>query len=139
MQFLITILALLPAATFACSCVSFVGTLEDGLRADYDRATLVFVGTALKETADPDDLYLRETEFSTQQVLKGGPKDRVTISIWVGCCACGIDFEVGSMYLVFARAHDELEGVYTTSTCTHTTYMDEAGIARFQRLLEVIE
>ena len=132
------VLLIFSTDAFSCSCVAYAGSEETILKQAYARSDIIFVGSVFSEKADPNefDLGMRETEFRVSMGIKGEPLPRITTKIWAGCCACGYDFNVGQIYLVFANKHPEYPGLYTASTCSLTSRYNESAQKRFRWLAE---
>jgi len=97
---------LLPKSSEACSCIDVQRSGEqraDDFRAEYGRATAVFVGRVTG-----DDGY--EATFEVQQVWKGDLSERVTVQTGVRPANPDVvtissgdyHFAAGQTYLVFA-------------------------------------
>ena len=130
---IITFLFLSPIA-IACSCFSPTGSEEERLKSAFERAPLVFIGKAVEQDSAFFDEYEHETVFETIETLKGIPTTPITTNIWVGCCACGYNFQVGESYLVFAYPHHEIEGSFSVSTCSQTSVLDSEALRRIEML-----
>lgn len=89
---LIALTAFSPAA-LACRCLPV--TFEEELQ----RSEQVFTGTVIKRTEKD---YVAYFLFKVTSAYKGEIKDTITIQSRVGGPACGVNFEVGKDYVVYA-------------------------------------
>ena len=91
---------------------------------------LVFVGTAVREQAitmagspaSPPQLG-RRLRFSIQEMLVGIPRESVLIETAASDASCGVGFEIGTQYLVYAWG---LEEPYGASVCSRTAPLSAA-------------
>ncbi|HZR84308.1 MAG TPA: hypothetical protein VFD92_24640 [Candidatus Binatia bacterium] len=134
--------ALLARESAACSCV------PESLASQYERATDVFVATASEgpvtppgDQAPPDG---GTTAVSTRQVrwvlevgesFKGGAAKKLEVATPSGAAACGVTFEKGQTYLVFAR-RDTAKAALQTDLCMGNVSGEklDAAVAEVRRL-----
>ncbi|MBL7735141.1 MAG: hypothetical protein JNL51_06760 [Chitinophagaceae bacterium] len=92
-QTLLIILATIGILTsYACKCYRATFTEE------VSQADQIFIGTALKKTSTDKTHYL----FSISQMFKGVKQDTLTILTGLGGPDCGMEFEIGKTYVVYA-------------------------------------
>jgi hypothetical protein len=72
-------------------------------------------GTLFKREADDDD---------AKPATDADDEDE--FDVWTPFGDCGLDFQAGETYLVYAN-NDESSGVYTTTRCTRTRRLTDAG------------
>lgn len=136
-----SILALVPAKAFACSCAApppakkalsaaaavFTGTVTEVVRID-ERGTrtkfdperdLPFIEEAMKNGGKfPPDRV--EVTFAIDRVWKGVEKDTVVLKTGIPvCCICIIPFREGETWMIYADASKD--GSLSTSRCSRTT------------------
>ena len=75
----------------------------------------IFVGKVLKKTSAEKTYYL----FSISQMFKGDKVDTLTISTGFGGPDCGMNFEVGKMYVVYSSNRQ-------TSRCRRNSLVDSS-------------
>jgi Carboxypeptidase regulatory-like domain len=106
---------------------------------------LVFVGTAVREQSiilpgppDLPPLAGRRIRFSIEEMLVGIPRKSVLIETPASDASCGVGFEIGKQYLVYAWGLDE---PYGASVCSRTAPLsaakDDLALLREYRHLEV--
>jgi hypothetical protein len=86
----------------------FYSTLNRGMRIHFK------VGTLFKNEADDDD------------AKPGKDDDDDEFDIWTPFGDCGLDFQAGETYLVYAN-NDESSGLYSATRCTRTRRLTDAG------------
>ena len=93
---------------------------------------LVFVGTALREQSiilpgapDLPPLPGRRIRFSIEEMLVGIPRKSVLIETPASDASCGVGFEIGKQYLVYAWG---LEEPYGASVCSRTAPLSAAKV-----------
>lgn len=108
-----------PERSFACSCAEFT-TLEAK-----DFADEVFRGTVtdIKQPWMPNSMLARVT-MQVDEVWKGKAEQVVLVYSSLFDASCGVAFEVGKTFLVFAKYSD---GVLKTSMCSRTEEVSYAG------------
>jgi len=79
--------------SMACRCHRAIFTQEVA------QSDLIFIGTVLKKDSSDKAYYL----FAVSKVFKGSYSDTVTISTGFGGPDCGMKFETGTTYLVYAN------------------------------------
>ena len=109
---------ILPGPALACSCMRF-----DSARDHVDRTAVIFEGVAVetRKVADSPDSsmsqYARRTSFRVTRRWKGKVGETVAIDHSEAvCCICGVAFEPGKSYRIFAIRGNK--GRLHTSTCT---------------------
>lgn len=123
----------LPHPVYACSCIA--STPGE----NYERADIVFVGTVKEmETEEPqDEFQLLNTTVTLNGIesLKGLKTDigELQIKTADNSAACGVSFEQGTEYLVFAT---DIEGKYEANLCSGTarTIDPEAALTTVREL-----
>ena len=121
----LTVIALLPAASWACAC------LPPGPPCDAAwKASAVFVGTAVEVTHDlasSADPFLRtHVVFDVTEPFTGmeGRGKRVEVRTGTGVGDCGFGFEPGRSYVVYGWQNPD--GVLTAGTCSRTAAVEDA-------------
>ncbi len=114
----------------ACSCA---GIPE--FEASVASAEAVFSGVV--ESVEPvgDDPHWSQfaVHFEVSAAWKGLTGETVTIFTSSSSASCGIDFQVGHAYLVYADAYSPLEpGTFSTMLChrTHETFPGDPDVIR---------
>ena len=116
----VTLLVFLVAAVGAtearaCSCAMFASPQEH-----INATDLIFEGRALRTMTMPGDddaLPYMQTVFAVERPWKGDVAGRVVISHPENvCCICGVTFDAGQTYKIFAYADGA--GRFTTSLCS---------------------
>jgi hypothetical protein len=99
-SFILAIIALMPATAAACSCMP--STPEESL----ERSHAAFVGTVVDavqiergDSPGPAVAYA----FAVEAVARGARGPQATVVAGVGEAACGITFQIGQRWLIFAR------------------------------------
>lgn len=96
---------------FACKCAIL------GLESEIDNADLIFQGTPInKEQIESRMIY----KFSVDKIWKGDKSDTIEIKTGLGGQDCGMIFEIGRTYVVFAhngetshcRKNEKIESTY---------------------------
>lgn len=113
---------------YACSCA---GTRD--VEETFERSAAVFSGEVVKaeevspessDPPDPGDPFLGPVTFEVEEAWKGASKDSVVVYGQGPEVSCGIDFERGETYLVYAGRAD---GYLTTDYCGRTKPLSFAG------------
>jgi hypothetical protein len=117
---------LAPRVSHACSCMPSPGALPAA-----QEAAFVFEGTpeSVEIRADPPPKGVNPKyatkykyfQFKVARSWKGEPGETISIKTAMNGAACGINYEVGTPYLVYARNYD---GQATTSACSRTRRSD---------------
>lgn len=109
----------------ACSCAPL-----ESPKAEFNRSQAVFSGTVIRsrETGEKVQVKLRIAE-----IWKGDVTEIQSITTWNNSAACGLSFERGKKYLIYASKIDDRPLV--TSLCTRTKLFANAE----QDLLELGE
>lgn len=115
--------ALLPCTAFACSCAQ-PGPPDEAL----NDATAVFAGRVVSVVEAPrggQGLPIsRQVRLEVSQLWKGPDATLIEVVTGQGDGDCGIGFQAGSEYLVYARTAD---GFLYTGLCSRTARLDAAG------------
>lgn len=115
--------ALRPTCAYACSCLP-PGTPAE----ERDKADAVFLGTvvavnpssgATMEGSDPVTVT-----FQTTTVWKGPVTQQVAVTTPGSSASCGVTFEPGTAYVVYASLND---GALSTTLCSRTTAVEHAA------------
>jgi hypothetical protein len=126
--FLGLLLGFAPRPAYACSCAGGTGPVPDQVRAELQSSSMVFSGRVVGIEDRQSGVsvlgflfggatYGRAVTFEVAAVWKGTPRSRVVVHTGWGGGDCGVGFQVGESYLVYAgEAQDELR----TSICTRT-------------------
>jgi hypothetical protein len=109
---------------FACSC-------ERVWNPDYRKALraadAVFQGT-VREVLELQSLALRVAVFDVEGSWRGVKAERAFVFTGRGGGDCGLTFEVGKAYVVWAsREGWQVSGELSTSTCSFTAPVEEAS------------
>lgn len=110
-----------PSAARACSCEA------SDVAAHSDAATAVFEGRvrAISRSGDPEVGPTRLTvTFEVVQTWKGADAEVLVVTTMSDSAACGVPFEEGRSYLVFAASG--AEGVLVAGLCGGTTLREQA-------------
>lgn len=98
-----------PNAVFACSCMP-----SESVAAERDMATAVFAGE-VTEIDEPGGLVISSADpvqvtFTVSEVWKGPQQPTITVTTPRDSASCGVYFETGTAYLVYAVGNeDELQ------------------------------
>jgi len=68
----------------------------------------------------------RRARLKVKSAFRGEEDEDDTVDVWTSFDDCGIDFQVGETYLVYAD-DDEESGKIETDRCTHTRRLTDAG------------
>lgn len=98
--------------TFACSCAPPSQTTND----DFQKASAVFVGKVLS-VKRKDKAENATVKFAVQKYWKGKLSNTVKVTTASNSAACGVNFEVGKDYRIYAT---ETEGKLSTTSCSAT-------------------
>jgi hypothetical protein len=90
--FLIILATIGTHTSYACRCYHATFTEE------VTQADQIFIGTVLKKTSTDKAYYL----FSISQMFKGDKEDTLTILTGFGGPDCGMEFDIGKTYIVYA-------------------------------------
>ena len=130
--FLGLLLGFAPTPAHACSCMGGVGPVADQVQAAVQGSKMVFSGRVVSIEDRQSGLtvfgfgsapYGRAVTFAVNTVWKGTPRARVVVYTGWGGGDCGVGFQVGSSYLVYAGGSpDDL----STSICTRTSSLSNA-------------
>ncbi|MBS1829199.1 MAG: hypothetical protein JST93_28110 [Acidobacteria bacterium] len=109
-------LAMLPGFAHACSCLGERVACRAALSSE-----VIFSGRVVAMVAGPDET--RYT-FAVQQAIKGIADTQVDVRAGNDGAACGVRFEKGREYLIFAGRY---EGTLHTNLCSGNKAITEAG------------
>jgi len=107
-----------PTAALACSCVSWTPDEQ------FANATAVFVGTVNNISGDGWNGQKRLVDFAVTEVRKGILDKTVIVATGAGGGDCGVDFEEGKVYTVYA--YDD-GGQLGTGICSGTALVNDAS------------
>ena len=105
---------------FACTCIARRTPTEER-----DVSVFIFSGEVIRiDTVIIDLFQLRNVRFRVQRVWKGDDSTRVDVLTGLGAADCGVPFEVGEAYLVYALDFylEDPQAFYTNS-CTRTNLL----------------
>lgn len=128
--FLLNVIAILILSnyeTFACSCM---GTEKPST--EFRKTPIIFVGTVKsvnsadsKEFGDSYNFNDLRTTFFVDEAIKGVKTKEIDVYTSSQGTACGISFQKGKQYLVYADNNDEKRKYYTTSICSRTRLTED--------------
>jgi hypothetical protein len=111
----ISLLLILVQTTLTCKC-NFPKTLLEG----YDASDTVFLGKALtKDLSDDKTQY--SVMFKTLKSWKGKDDEFLVVKTNSSDEACGVNFEIGIKYFIFAT---EKDGNLSATVCSLTQPMN---------------
>lgn len=126
--FMLLALLLSRGSLLACSCGRIGPACEAAWKAD-----AVFVGTAAH--VDPLTIFgvpltlsavERHVRFTVKESFLGAKDKTIEITTGMGGGDCGIDFQRGRDYLIYAYRNPASRALYT-GICTRTSYLENAG------------
>ena len=121
--------------SFACTCIG-KATIEQS----YGSADIVYSGKVIAVYIDEDSTSYRfrrvlhlVTTFVIDEIYKGENQKSDTIQIITAyeSASCGIHFEMGRSYIVYAKKNEfssvkiEFPYLYSTDKCTRTRSLDK--------------
>ncbi|MGD6832528.1 hypothetical protein ACQCT5_10215 [Sutcliffiella halmapala] len=109
--FLLISLFSLPfsSSTYACSCLPPGTPL-----AELEKSDAVFSGKVIEVKTDDSTLIAK---ISVKESWKGMDSKETTVHTAIDSAGCGVNFETGKEYIVYAYQED---GKYTTYLCSRT-------------------
>ena len=126
---------LIPDCAFACSC-AIVGSQKEMVESGLSSSDAVFSGEVVDFEKSPSDTTMMEGTMFTimsprpatatlrvSDVWKGPERETLEVSTSSQETACGVPFEEGREYLVYAYGEQGLE----TDICSQTRPLSEAG------------
>jgi hypothetical protein len=126
---------LIPDCAFACSCAIF-GNQKEMVESGLSSSDAVFSGEVVDFEKSPSDTTMMEGTMFTimsprpatatlrvSDVWKGPERETLEVSTSSQETACGVPFEEGREYLVYAYGGQGLE----TDLCSQTKPLSEAG------------
>jgi len=126
---------LIPDCAFACSCAIF-GNQKEMVESGLSSSDAVFSGEVVDFEKSPSDTTMMEGTMFTimsprpatatlrvSDVWKGPERETLEVSTSSQETACGVPFEEGREYLVYAYGEQGLE----TDLCSQTKPLSEAG------------
>lgn len=105
----ISALLSIASQAFACSCVSVENVKEAAAR-----SSAVFIGWVVALELDDGSWSQKKVRFRITTSWKGTDGEYVTVKTGMGKGDCGVEYELGSSYRVFARGDS---GKLFTSIC----------------------
>ena len=123
--FLLTGASLVPNCAYACSCLPPGPPAEE-----LARSSAVFAGKVTSFTAPGAGTDTRTVTFQVSQTWKGAQQGTIVATTPRDSAGCGVEFEVGREYLVYAGTTD---GKLSVSLCSRTALLSDA-IADVQAL-----
>jgi len=117
------LIAAQPTCAYACSCRP-PGTPAE----ERDQADAVFLGTVVDVKA-PNEVLMGGGDavavtFKTATVWKGKITQRLVLTTPGSSASCGVGFEAGKDYIVYARISD---GALSTTLCSRTSPVENAA------------
>ena len=111
-----------PSPAFACTCIQITDQTPPTKEriAEYDA---VFLGTVLERQADQNGPVYT---FQVTTSWKGVDKSQFTIQTGSGSGDCGVQFDKGKTYLVYAQG-PATNNYLWTDICTPTKFVTEFG------------
>ena len=103
-------------SAFACSCAP----RDNATNEDFQKAAAVFTGKVLSVQRKKDSVTVK---LAVQKYWKGKISNEIKITTASNSAACGVNFEVGKEYLVYAS---ETNGKLSTNICSRTTLIGAA-------------
>ena len=126
---------------FACSCAPGPEGHEEAVREAYNHASSVVLAIAEEieniDRSRSKNSRVREdeiTRFVAIQSWKGSHDNTFYTKISLRCCACGMAFEVGKIYLLYL--HGPYDEFYKTGICSRSR--DELRAAEDIQILNSI-
>ena len=109
-----------PSRLEACSCAGPGLACEAAWQAD-----AVFVGRVVAVDSLPAAAAAgRRVDMTVVESFSGFQLSQVSVFTGYGSTDCGVSFDMGESYLVYA--HQSREGRFTTSSCTRTSSVSRA-------------
>jgi hypothetical protein len=119
--------------TFACSCsiLDKIGKSDKELVEEARKsADAVFVGEIVElrfsEPSDELGSLVRYAKFRIERSWKGPEEEFIEVETFNICCVCGVGFEKGQRYLIYA--YSKGENGLATNICTRTFIYQEDNI-----------
>ncbi len=113
------------STVYACSCAR-----PQTVEAQFSRSEAVFAGRALdvKEQRTLNGSMTKSALFEVSRIWKGGPESQIIIHTGSGGGDCGINFENGKDYLVYAQPSTMYgdKELLVTIICDRTVALDQA-------------
>ena len=116
--FIFAVLLFGAEEVFACSCLARDESKLVGqtVSEDFRQATAVFTGRVL-QVGRKNNAQNVSVKLAVQKRWKGKISNEVKIITAADSAACGFNFEVGNIYLVYAA---ETNGKLSTNICSRT-------------------
>ncbi|WDI30396.1 hypothetical protein PUV54_10545 [Hyphococcus flavus] len=134
----ISVLFLFTSQAIACSCAQF-----ESIEEHVGISDVIFIGAAEKTGRTLSGLfgseYNRSTRFSVAEMLKGEKDEKLFVTHYLSLdygANCGLTFEKGVEYLVFAFRRQN--GSLTTHSCMRTRKKSEFPDGLLEEYREVI-
>ena len=108
----------------ACTCdLPTFGTLKQQVRSAKKRSNAIFVGKIVEirfsEKKLGDKAVSRYAKFEVERSWSGPETKFIEIETANICCICGITFEVGERWIVYA--YGNVKKGYSTNSCSRTS------------------
>jgi hypothetical protein len=114
--FLLSVFSLpFASSSFACSCLP-----PGSPFAELEKSDAVFSGKVLGVKTDNSTL---QAKIRVNEAWKGMDSKEVTVHTSIDSAGCGVNFETGKEYIVYAYQED---GKYTTYLCSRTAELVHA-------------
>lgn len=110
-------------SVFACSCPT-IGGIDQELKWKLKELQAVFSGKVIEITKVPQSRDI-SVKIEVKEIWKGRISLEVNITTPDHPGACGVLFEIGKSYLVFASRSDE--GNLTTGLCLNNRELEKAA------------
>lgn len=126
------LLILLPSPSFACSCAA-----QPELESALEKSSIVFIGRVVEQRATPFKKGQTEVKMTVFKRFKGfedvPESEYLLVYTPDNEGACGVKFQNGFEYLVFAGG---TPAFFTVSSCSRTQLLDNAMLDQ-QRLIRM--
>jgi hypothetical protein len=114
----------IPSTVYACSCAS-----PPDVEAQFSRSEAVFAGRVLevKEQRYLNGSMTKAALFEVSHIWKGGTESQIIINTGSGGGDCGLNFEEGKEYLVYAHPSTMYgdKELLITIICDRTNALDQ--------------
>ena len=131
MKLLLFIILILPIQLFACSCVTFGGSLTIK---EYNNSKYIISGKATKVILNYEESIYRQRqiEFEIDEVFKGKIESKkITIYTALGDAACGLFVNENEEWVIYAYMDD---GVFSTNLCTRSQLKKKVSSSDYKSL-----
>jgi hypothetical protein len=103
--------------SFSLNCRCMRGTIEE----DFDSSDIVFEGIAVQATKISQ--FKQITQFEVIQTFKGEHAKERFINTNISSASCGIEFQTGKVYTIFATQLSDKSLI--TNSCTRTMISED--------------